>query len=289
MKQPFITFLARILTTLCCLGMLAWPVQAAMADWQRLMSQAEALRAQGDHVEALRVYHQALAESRKLDPPAESMHATMLAMAKLCEKDLTLEAEQCDLAEPFYEWVAIRQDPGPLEGQLANYIGRISADSGDLDKALAFYQFSVKSTEMGYGRTSRQVQDALNGIAYVKQQQGLDQEARAYAAEAKSIEDKLKQCDPYPDFSGFLQGMQRKVQGNWQPPKGKALHAVVRYRIDRSGHLTEVRLKEASGNRVFDEAALAAVKKSAPFADVPNFCMDDIATEYIFDYQMQKK
>jgi TonB family protein len=64
-----------------------------------------------------------------------------------------------------------------------------------------------------------------------------------------------------------------RIRGGWAIPPGmlpgEVLEAVIHVKILRSGAATEIDYEKRSGNRYFDESALKAVRKAAPFPPLP--------------------
>lgn len=64
-----------------------------------------------------------------------------------------------------------------------------------------------------------------------------------------------------------------RIRGGWALPEGmlrsEVLETVVHVTILRSGAVAEVGYEKRSGNRYFDESALKAVRKAAPFPPLP--------------------
>lgn len=69
----------------------------------------------------------------------------------------------------------------------------------------------------------------------------------------------------------YLQGMQRKIGGNWYRPASVApgTTTVVYFRIQRDGTITGVEVMTRSGNATFDRAARSAVVSSSPLNPLP--------------------
>lgn len=73
---------------------------------------------------------------------------------------------------------------------------------------------------------------------------------------------------PYPLY---VEAMQRKIGTFWigRPQVGAGVAAVVAFRIDRDGSLSESKIITSSGNSTFDRAALSAVRSSSPLNPLP--------------------
>lgn len=71
-------------------------------------------------------------------------------------------------------------------------------------------------------------------------------------------------------YTIYLEGMQRKIGGNWYRPQVQGgISAVVYFRIQRDGTLTDAKVLTPSGNGTFDRQALSAVRSSSPLNPLP--------------------
>ncbi len=88
------------------------------------------------------------------------------------------------------------------------------------------------------------------------------------------------------DFAPYISGVTQRIKRNFNPPsKDDSLKAVVIFTISRSGGVSGVRLLRSSGLPLFDEAALSAIKSSAPFRTFPpDADKPSIQMEFSFDY-----
>jgi TonB family protein len=88
------------------------------------------------------------------------------------------------------------------------------------------------------------------------------------------------------DFGPYISGVTQRIKRNFNPPsKDDSLKAVVIFTISRSGGVSGVRLLRSSGLPMFDEAALSAVRASAPFRTFPpDADKSSIQMEFSFDY-----
>jgi TonB family protein len=60
------------------------------------------------------------------------------------------------------------------------------------------------------------------------------------------------------------------ISTNWvRPPVGSGVEAIVYYRIQRDGRVTELRIVHSSGINSFDLAVLRAVQSSSPLPPLP--------------------
>jgi TonB family protein len=71
-------------------------------------------------------------------------------------------------------------------------------------------------------------------------------------------------------YALYIQGMHRKIGGNWYRPQVAAgATVIVYYRILRDGTITDAKVETSSGNLTFDRAALSAVRSSSPLNPLP--------------------
>lgn len=91
-----------------------------------------------------------------------------------------------------------------------------------------------------------------------------------------------------PDFGPYIAELQRRIKRNWQPPSdNRNKTIVVVFEIGRDGRLLDVSMKQSSGVSVADQAAIQAVRASAPFRPLPaNFKGDRIPVHFTFDYNV---
>lgn len=75
-------------------------------------------------------------------------------------------------------------------------------------------------------------------------------------------------------FSYYLAIIRSRVQSNWEPPvhsSRQALikRAVINFRIQRNGHITNIRIAESSGDYLFDQACIRAITLANPLPPLP--------------------
>ena len=93
------------------------------------------------------------------------------------------------------------------------------------------------------------------------------------------------------DFSGYMTTLQGKIQKSWNPPDSMEHdgHATVKFSITRSGDVYASEIVESSGDPVFDESALEAIRKSSPFEHFPaNTSKGSLTIKYSFDTSIVK-
>lgn len=77
-------------------------------------------------------------------------------------------------------------------------------------------------------------------------------------------------------YAYYTNAVVKKIARNWRWAKsfGK-VKAVVYFRIEKSGILSELKIKDTSGDKLFDEQALRAIELSGPFPPLPSGYKDD--------------
>jgi TonB family protein len=91
-----------------------------------------------------------------------------------------------------------------------------------------------------------------------------------------------------PDFGPYIAELQRRIRRNWAPPmEDRSKRIVANFRIGRDGRLLSLTIQQSSGSPPADQAALAAVRASAPFRPLPpNYRGKDIPVQFTFDYEI---
>lgn len=92
------------------------------------------------------------------------------------------------------------------------------------------------------------------------------------------------------DFSEYMSVLQGKIQKNWNPPDFvEDGNAVIMFKISRRGDVLSAEIVESSNNQVFDEAALEALRKAAPFDKFPaSTSKDSLTIRYNFHTSIVK-
>lgn len=87
------------------------------------------------------------------------------------------------------------------------------------------------------------------------------------------------------EFGDYMNNVRDKIQKSWAPPEVlEEGHATVIFKVDKSGNVISSYIKESSGNRLYDEAALMSVHKAAPYTNFPqNASREYITVMYSFD------
>ncbi len=81
-----------------------------------------------------------------------------------------------------------------------------------------------------------------------------------------------------PDFKFgyYIDQLLSAIDSKWaRPPLGNDVKAVLSFRIQRDGSLTDLQVAQSSGYNSFDLAALRAVQNASPFAPLPRAYRND--------------
>lgn len=95
---------------------------------------------------------------------------------------------------------------------------------------------------------------------------------------------------PEPDYGAYMAELQRRIKRNWNPPSAQEdKRVVVLFRIGKDGRLLSISLQESSGYSEADQAAMNAVRLSAPFRPLPlGHRGSDLPVQFTFDYNVLK-
>ncbi len=91
-----------------------------------------------------------------------------------------------------------------------------------------------------------------------------------------------------PDFGPYMKELQRRIKMNWDPPKGnESKRVILLFSIARDGRLLNVKVHRSSGLPAADNAAINAVKLTAPFKPLPpDFKGNSVDIQFTFDYNV---
>ena len=91
-----------------------------------------------------------------------------------------------------------------------------------------------------------------------------------------------------PDFGPYMKELQRRIKMNWDPPKGnESKRVILLFSISKDGRLMSVKVHKSSGLPAADNAAINAVKLTAPFRPLPpEFKGNSVDIQFTFDYNV---
>ena len=85
-----------------------------------------------------------------------------------------------------------------------------------------------------------------------------------------------------------MKELQRRIKMNWDPPKGnESKRVILLFTISRDGRLLNIQVSKSSGLKAADDAAVNAVKLTAPFRPLPpEFRGNSVDIQFTFDYNV---
>lgn len=97
-----------------------------------------------------------------------------------------------------------------------------------------------------------------------------------------------KYSEKYPEMKDYIISVEKKIKNNWElPVTNNGGIAKVQFKISREGKLLACEIKQSSGDKLNDESALNAIKKTEPFEKFPENIDKDLKEINIlmtFDY-----
>ena len=96
-----------------------------------------------------------------------------------------------------------------------------------------------------------------------------------------SSQDKKKILEAV-DWLPYVKGLQLDVKRNWHPHIKKiGLKSLFHLTLDKNGNLIDCKLKQSSGDKVFDNEALKAIQQSSPFDPLPgNYTLPTLELDF---------
>ena len=99
-----------------------------------------------------------------------------------------------------------------------------------------------------------------------------------------------KDTNAEPDFKPYTKALWKKMEPNWLPPsKSEDKGVSTIFAVSRNGDVSDIRIKTTSGDNAIDEAAIKAIKLSAPFGPLPTeYKGEKVNIEFYFDCSVKK-
>lgn len=92
----------------------------------------------------------------------------------------------------------------------------------------------------------------------------------------------------YPGMREYVSSVEKQVKANWKPPiEHEKLVTKIKFKVSREGKLVSTEIIQSSSDKKYDEKALEAVNKTAPFKPFPETAdskWDGINIIITFDY-----
>jgi TonB family protein len=98
-------------------------------------------------------------------------------------------------------------------------------------------------------------------LSELHKQQGRLQQSKTLARQARTPEQNIAKT--------YSRSLKTSIAASWKPPSVKRVReAVVEFAVDSSGRVSQIALLKSSGHPKVDQAAVEAVRKSAPFCPI---------------------
>ncbi|MBF0263512.1 MAG: TonB family protein, partial [Magnetococcales bacterium] len=117
-----------------------------------------------------------------------------------------------------------------------------------------------------------------------------DRQRRAREYGVKPREATVNLDNPEPRFTTYFTRLKERIEQGWSYPaaaKREQLSGtlVMRFTIQRSGAITDIRIERPSGEAMLDEAALRAVRQLHPFLPLPeDWDLERLHVQSVFEY-----
>jgi colicin import membrane protein len=90
---------------------------------------------------------------------------------------------------------------------------------------------------------------------------------------SKKLSTLIQASDAVPGSSGYLSRVQDKISKHWMAPpvdlSGQSLVVVIKFRLHRSGTVSDVVVEQPSGNHYYDLVAERAIRSADPLPAFP--------------------
>jgi TonB family protein len=87
------------------------------------------------------------------------------------------------------------------------------------------------------------------------------------------------------DYSAYMSKLQKRIRQFWFPPRElKSQKTAIAFKILRDGSVPVQKISKTSDVAAIDNAAMAAIKKAAPFEPLPKGAPKDIDIDFVFDF-----
>ncbi|MDR3049262.1 MAG: TonB family protein [Elusimicrobiota bacterium] len=140
----------------------------------------------------------------------------------------------------------------------------------------------AKQEEKVKSETTRQSPASLNKVNSIKK----PSKEKRYAAAGSQYSGVAFDTANF-QYAFYTNTIVRKISNNWSWSESyNKLRAVVFFRISRDGAVSEISIKDSSGNKSFDNNALNAVKRAGQFAPLPQgYKPDSLGVYFEFKYR----
>ena len=113
------------------------------------------------------------------------------------------------------------------------------------------------------------------------------QESQQMPSATRDLDCKPQMEQELPDYELYMADLQVLLTSWWHPPKSVcSKNTVVLFKVHQNGQLSSLRIKTSSGTSDVDNAAVEAVRSSAPFPTLPPGSPENLDIEFAFAYNV---
>lgn len=170
---------------------------------------------------------------------------------------------------------------------------KIAESSGD--KGFDAVALNAISKSEPFGEIPKSIKEENLSIRFIFSSSGLDaalmsnvlsnnntqaiQNANLVSQDSDINQENLDNEVNKTNFRPCMKKIQKKIKSNWHPCSqvGKQ-NAVAIFKIDKNGQLLDLKILKSSGVQKFDEDAISAIYKTAPFQKLPNSFKGELVT-----------
>lgn len=111
---------------------------------------------------------------------------------------------------------------------------------------------------------------------------------QCYAQDTTPVQTNDENIQNAVDWKPYIAELEKNIKSNWNPPKADVSNSIkVSFKLSKDGSLIKYDIKQSSGKKSADDAAVSAVKSAMPFKPFPaNATTDSIDIEFRFDYNI---
>jgi len=183
--------------------------------------------------------------------------------------------------------------PVPEESKHEKEKSSASEEKADVDAAVKRLAEKIKSEEEGEAVIRKSIEELKAYASIQKKIEELKRDIERRGSIAKKIVEikpvvkntetasivtgKITQELIDMEFKAYYSMLWETIQANWAYPDNsrKDLTAVIGIKISRAGNLIEKWFEKYSGSSAFDQSAMRAIEKAAPFPPLPDIFKDN--------------